>query len=201
MKKLREYADNKGLNDKRDKALVISFIKGDNNAFSSIYTVHVDGLFDYGTSLGFERETVKDAIQDIFIKLYLNKKHLKNIESLRFYLFRMLKNRLLDIFNSLNKEEPIETSELPFLLEDSILDFIIEEEGRLALEQKVNDLLNILTDRQKEAVYLRFLQEMEYDDVANLLDMTAPAVRKLISRAIKRMREEFLKKMGTKKSV
>ena len=51
-------------------------------------------------------------------------------------------------------------------------------------------MLEILTDKQKEAVYLRFIQELEYEEVANLLDMTAPAVRKLISRAIKRMRDE-----------
>ena len=126
-----------------DPILLFSFLKGDNNAFSSIYNKYVDELFAYGMGLGFERETLKDAIQDTFFKFYTNKKQLEGVTHLKYYLFRMLKN-----------------------------------------------LLKILTDRQKEAVYLRFIQELEYEEVANLLDMTAPAVRKLISRAIKRMRDE-----------
>ena len=67
---------------------------------------------------------------------------------------------------------------------------VVANEDKAAIETEIKNLLEILTDRQKEAVYLRFIQELEYEEVANLLDMTAPAVRKLISRAIKRMRDE-----------
>ena len=102
----------------------------------------------------------------------------------------MLKNRLFDIYKSLNKENIVEAPDLPFLIEPSVLDELIANEDKLALETEIKTLLEILTDRQREAVYLRFIQEMEYEDVADLLDMTAPAVRKLISRAIKRMRDE-----------
>ena len=169
-----------------DPILLFSFLKGDNNAFSSIYNKYVDELFAYGMGLGFERETLKDAIQDTFFKFYTNKKQLKSVTHLKYYLFRMLKNRLFDIYKSSNKENIIDVTDLPFLIEPSVLDELIANEDKATIE----NLLKILTDRQKEAVYLRFIQELEYEEVANLLDMTAPAVRKLISRAIKRMRDE-----------
>ena len=163
-----------------DPILLFSFLKGDNNAFSSIYNKYVDELFAYGIGLGFERETLKDAIQDTFFKFYTNKKQLEGVTHLKYYLFRMLKNRLFDIYKSSNKENIVDVTNLPFLIEPSVLDELVA----------IKNLLEILTDRQKEAVYLRFIQELEYEEVANLLDMTAPAVRKLISRAIKRMRDE-----------
>ena len=176
--------------NEEDITLLHSFLTGNNVAFSSIYSMYVDELFSYGLGLGFDEEVVKDAIQDIFVKFYINKKQLRDVVNLKYYLFRMIKNRLLDIYKSVAKENPLETSELPFLIEPSILDCMIAEEEKEDVEQRVGELLNVLTDRQKEAVYLRFIQEMEYEEVANLLDMTAPAVRKLISRAIKRMRDE-----------
>ena len=173
-----------------DPILLFSFLKGDNNAFSSIYNKYVDELFAYGIGLGFERETLKDAIQDTFFKFYTNKKQLEGVTHLKYYLFRMLKNRLFDIYKSSNKENIVDVTNLPFLIEPSVLDELIANEDKATIETEIKNLLKILTDRQKEAVYLRFIQELEYEEVANLLDMTAPAVRKLISRAIKRMRDE-----------
>ncbi|MDR0393877.1 MAG: sigma-70 family RNA polymerase sigma factor [Tannerella sp.] len=176
--------------DEEDIRLLYSFLNGDDGAFSFIYNKFVDELFSYGLGLGFEREVLKDAIQDIFVKFYMNKTQLKGVVHLKYYMFRMLKNRLLDIYKSVVKENPLEMSEFPFLIEPSVLDELIAGEDKANLELRVGELLRILTDRQKEAIYLHFIREMEYEEVANLLDMTAPAVRKLISRAIKRMRDE-----------
>lgn len=176
--------------NEEDIRLLHSFFNGKDDAFSSIYNKYVDELFSYGLGLGFDREILKDAIQDTFVKFYMSKTQLKAVVHLKYYLFRMLKNRLLDIHKSTIKENPLETSELPFLLEPSVLDELIADEEKENLERRVDELLQLLTDRQKEAVYLRYIQELEYEEVANLLDMTAPAVRKLISRAIKRMRDE-----------
>lgn len=102
----------------------------------------------------------------------------------------MLKNRLFDIYKSLKKETKEEVTDLPFLIEPSVLDELVAMEETLELESEMKALLGVLTDRQREAVYLRFIQEMEYEEMAVLLDMTAPAVRKLITRAMKRMRDE-----------
>ena len=173
-----------------DEALLISFLHGDNKAFASIYNKYVDTLFAYGIGLGFDRETLKDAIQDTFVKFYIHKKQLKEITLLKYYLLSMLRNRLLDIYKSTRKEEIFDPSELSFLVEADELDNLIEHEEKQSLIRRVNRLLDVLTGRQKEAVYLRFIQELEYEKIGNMLNMTAPAVRKLISRAIKRMREE-----------
>lgn len=190
MDNLDKQFKNKKIIEEEDKLLLESFLKGNDKAFSSIYNKYIDELFGYGLGLGFERETLKDAIQDTFFKLYLNKKQLQNVLQLKYYLFSILRNRLLDIYRATCKENRMDFIELPFVLEASILDTIIEQEERESLERRINLLFTVLTDRQKEAVYLRFIQEMEYEEIANLLGMTAPAVRKLISRAIGRMREE-----------
>ena len=112
----------------------------------------------------------------------------------------MLKNRLFDIYKSSNKENIVDVTNLPFLIEPSVLDELVANEDKAAIETEIKNLLEILTDRQKEAVYLRFIQELEYEEVANLLDMTAPAVRKLISRAINACVTKNFRKNGNKKN-
>lgn len=185
----KEHISNTQIPAKEDADLLMLFIKGDKEAFADIYNKYVDDLFSYGISLGFDRETVKDAIQDSFFKFYTNRKQLKGVNQLKFYLLRMLKNRLLDIYKSGSKNSTLETLELSFLQDTSIRDELIAHEEKTSLQQKVNNLLQSLTDRQREAVYLRFIQELEYEEVGSLLKMTVPATRKLISRAIKRMRD------------
>ena len=71
--------------------------RGDDASFSEIYNKVVDDLFAYGISLGFQRESCKDAIQDVFIKIYLSRKSLSHIHNITPYIFRSFKNRLIDI--------------------------------------------------------------------------------------------------------
>jgi len=51
------------------------------------------------------------------------------------------------------------------------LDSLIEEEERFELSQKIKLLLEQLTFRQREAVCLRYIYNMEYEEIADLLNM------------------------------
>ena len=72
----------------------------------------------------------------------------------------------------------------------NVLDTLIEEEERVYIEQMLEKCFRCLTGRQKEAIWLRFIQEVDYEEIGIQLDMTPHAVRKLISRAILRIRRQ-----------
>ena len=84
-----------------DEVVFQRFVDGDDAAFTFIYNKYVDLLLQYGRSLGFEKEVLKDAIQDVFVKLYLNRRNLSEVRNLKYYLFRSLKNNLLDMLKVL----------------------------------------------------------------------------------------------------
>ena len=71
----------------------------------------------------------------------------------------------------------------------TVLDELIRDEDRIQIQNGVEKYLNCLTSRQREAVYLRFIQDLDYEEIAVLLDMSPHGVRKLTSRAIIRIRE------------
>ena len=70
-----------------DEVVFQRFVDGDDAAFTFIYNKYVDLLLQYGRSLGFEKEVLNDAIQDVFVKLYLNRRSLSEVRNLKYYLF------------------------------------------------------------------------------------------------------------------
>lgn len=170
-----------------------NFLKyGDNHSFSVIYNTHVDKLHSYGLHLGFHHETCKDAIQDVFYKLYLSRESLSHVENLGAYLFKSIKNRLIDIVRKKKETKNIELFEESFTIDVTILDNIIDDENAALLKNKVEQLLNGLTSQQREAVYLRYMHELTYDEIGELLDINSESARKLMFRAMKRLREQTI---------
>jgi RNA polymerase sigma factor (sigma-70 family) len=166
------------------------FQEGNEDAFSFFYQFYLNDLYSYGISMGFGKDVVKDVIQDVFLKMYFEKKNFTSINHLKFFLLKSLKNRLYNIYKSKAVSATTEISEeiISFSITTTVLDKIIDEEDRTIIKQQLDKLLSELTSRQKEAVYLRFMQELEYDEIAEIMHITEHAARKLISRSLNRLR-------------
>lgn len=158
-----------------------------------LYKTYVNDLFSYALNLGFDRDTSMDAIHDVFYKICSDEKILDKIVNIRFYLLRALKNRLLDIYKQ--KRDVVEfstdseTEEIPFNIHVTVEDLIIEEEEQDIVRAKVEQLLESLTDRQREIIYLRYSQDCDYEEIAQLMHITVPACRKLFHKAIIKLRK------------
>lgn len=163
--------------------------KGDEESFSIIYNNYVDDLYSYGISMGFREESCKDAIQDVFIKLYVSKNRLSHIDNIAGYIFRSLKNRLIDIERKDFGKDSIETIEDRFTLEVTVLDNIIDSETASILKNKVNQLLKNITKNQREAVYLKYVIGLQHKEIADILNIREDSARKLLFRAMEKLRK------------
>lgn len=168
-------------------------MKNNESLCSWLYQNYVNELFSYGMALGMDRILLQDTIHDIFLHILENENILLEIKNLKFYLLRCLKNRLISIKRKDIYLENID--DLPdneFSISITGLDIIIDEEEKKAVKTRIEQLLQCLTNRQREAIYLRFMQGFDYEYIGPLLDMTPKAVRNLIYRAIERIREQHL---------
>lgn len=167
------------------------FLNGrtESDAFTQIYNFYVNDLLSYGISLGFDEETCRDAVHDLFYKLYVDRNKLIHVKNPTSYLLRSFRNRLFNIHNRKSKTSNIEDEDIPFRTDVTILDKIVNEEEAEKLKDIVSKLLNELTPRQREAIYLRYMQEMEYEEIAELLNMNSNSARRLVHRGIKTLRE------------
>ena len=171
-----------------DEELRNEFLDGSEEAYDTIYRTHIQSLYSYGLRLGLESEELKDYVQDIFYKLLCNPHLLDEVSNLRAYLFRALKNRWQNALRDTKPTTEINDSLPEFSGEVNALETIIDNEEREGMTMRLNNLLASLTSRQREAVFLRYIYELPYDEIAATLDMSVPSARNLISRAIEHMR-------------
>ncbi|MDR3267814.1 MAG: sigma-70 family RNA polymerase sigma factor [Tannerella sp.] len=157
-----------------------------NKTIDTVYRTYVHDLFSYALNLGFDREIAMDAIHDVFYTLCLDKDLLNHVIHIRFYLLRSLKNRLLNLHKQKKEvtELPPEGSateqEIPFSIHVTVEDLMIEAEEEEKIRQKVDQLLQNLTNRQREIIYLRYTMDCDYKEIAQLMHITVPACRKLM---------------------
>lgn len=153
------------------------------------YENYVNEMFSYGMAFGIEKEAVLDAIHDVFLHLYERGDNLA-VTNVKFYLLSSLKNRILSLkrkeMSFLHLED---NEEHEFFIKVDGFELIEDEELRKDCTQRVEKLLELLTNKQREVIYLRFMQELEYEEIAQILQITTKGARKLTYRAIGRMQE------------
>jgi RNA polymerase sigma factor (sigma-70 family) len=171
-----------------------SFLKGDDKSFSLIYQQHIDGLFLYGSKLSTDRELVRDCIQEIFIDLFLKRKKVsREIVNLKSYLFVSLRNGIIKkltqsrIFESIGEKE--DETEAPFNIEYEFQDQLIQLEISQEIIAKLQSKIKNLPPRQKEIIYLKFEEEMDYPEIAPILKISVESARKLLYRALLTLRK------------
>ena len=115
---------------------------------------------------------------------------------LNFFLFRSLKNRLIDIYKSKKEYFDIDPdiekrNALPFNFAVNVDEEIINKENGEIVKQQINEMLDSLTHRQREVIYLRYIQEYEYVQIAEILNISIHGCRKLVSKSILSLREKY----------
>lgn len=172
------------------------FLNGDKKALSQIFLMYHDDLYRYGRKIAGNSDIVEDCIQDMFLKLWNNRKNLKLILIIKPYLLRSLRNHIIDTLE-LNDDHQIfpdgtqEISNIVYSHEDFIIKEEVDEEAR----QKVIQALNKLKPSQKEIIYLRYFQDIDFESISKIMNMSVPSTRNLLSKSMKVLRDLMLSEL------
>lgn len=172
----------------KEQDVINEFVNGDNDAYTCIYNKYVKILFSYGKGLNFDQEVVKDCIQNVFFKILSNRNTLRDVQNIEYFLLRSLKNALLNSARSSKKWFDIDDYDNTFSIEVTVLDQLIDNEEKENIKIQVENLLASLTNRQREAIYLRYSLAMDYKDIAKMLNISVPSARNIIAKAMSKMR-------------
>ena len=168
--------------------LLASFQAGNIAAFSHLYNLHINFLFNYGLKLTIDKELLKDCIHDIFVKLYTKKDELGTIDNLRSYLFISLKNKLCDELRRRMYMSDTAVEEVSISTPTDVEDDYMEEEQRKNEFSLVRRLLDQLSPRQREALTLYYIEEKKYEDICEIMNMNYQSVRNLMHRGLTKLR-------------
>ena len=168
--------------------LLASFQAGNMAAFSQLYNLHINVLFNYGLKLTIDKELLKDCIHDIFVKLYTKKDELGTIDNLRSYLFISLKNKLCDELRRRMYMSDTVVEEVSLSTPTDVEDDYMAKEQRNNEFSLVKRLLDQLSPRQREALTLYYIEEKKYEDICEIMNMNYQSVRNLMHRGLTKLR-------------
>lgn len=179
--------------EKEDAALWQSFRAGDRLAFESLLKSHYGALLNYGLRMARDREFVQDCLHDFFVDLWNRRKRLQEVHSLRPYLLVAFRRRL---FKESNRNQWLRnagelTDDYDFEVQFTIETYLINNEVRHESLVRLKSNLEKLTKRQREVIYLRFYQEMEYEDIAQSLEINYHSVVNLMYEGLKSLRKNW----------
>ncbi len=162
------------------------------NEFVKSITPFKDKLFRLAKRLLVSTEEAEDATQEVLLKLWNKNENIDNYKSLEAFAMTMTKNYCLDQLKSkragnLKLVHDNYTDREPSLLQ------IIEDKDSLSWVEKS---INQLPEQQKMIVQLRDIEELEFEEIAIILEMKEIAVRVALSRARKTIRTFMQKTHG-----
>ncbi|SKC58269.1 RNA polymerase sigma factor [Ohtaekwangia koreensis] len=163
---------------------------GDEQAFSWLYDRYFKLLYNYGRKIGTSEAALEDGIHDLFVDLWRFRKTLSSTTSVRFYLYRSLRRRLMrnDSRNSYFTSDGSIIEDALKASTPSSEENLIDEEDNHQRIYRLKKLLSDLSPRQYEALILRYYDEMAFDEIAAILNVNEQSARNLVQRGLLQLR-------------
>lgn len=180
--------------DQEPLRLAITWIQrlqqNDEDALASLMDLYYDDLYNYAARFTKDDGLIKDCIQEVFISLWQRRETVGTILSPKYYFLRAIKNKIL---KSLHKNIRTATSanlpaEYDFYYEFSIERVIIEKQVSEEKGEKLRKTLSLLSKRQKEIIYLKYYQNLDHGQIAELMSLSSQSVYNLLHEAIYKLR-------------
>ncbi|MFM9907740.1 MAG: RNA polymerase sigma factor [Chitinophagaceae bacterium] len=168
------------------------FRNGEVDALECIYRDNIKSMINYGLKITSDLDLIKDSIQDLFIELWKSRQNLSDTDQPKFYLFRVLRNKLSKVIShqSFVSEREMKLSFDSLHTEYVELEIVYKEQ-QVENNNTLSQLLKKLPHRQQEAIYLRFYQNLPYEVIAATMNMNYQSVLNIMQRALKTLRMEF----------
>lgn len=148
-----------------------------------------DKVFRLAKRLLVSTEEAEDATQELYFKLWKNNKKLEDYKSIEAFAMTMTKNYCFDRLKS-KQANTIK------LVHTNYEDKEISLQHKVELNDSVNlvhKLIEALPEQQKIIIQLRDIEEYEFEEIAEILQINQTAVRVALSRARKTIREQLTK--------
>jgi RNA polymerase sigma factor (sigma-70 family) len=174
----------------RERVVWSSLKQGNRAALDYIFAKYIRLLYAYGNKITKDYALVEDCIQDLFVELWNKRGTLTDSCHIKFYLMKSLRRR---IARRLMIETRLPTEVLAEQEYENSLDFsvefqMIQEQSLMEQRQKLTEAMSQLTERQREAVYLKFYEHLSYEQIAEIMNLTVKSAYKLIGKSIDSLR-------------
>jgi RNA polymerase sigma factor (sigma-70 family) len=174
------------LSSKHEAEIWCHLRAGDKKALSFFYTKYFDTLYNYGRKITKDCGLTEDSIQDLFMELWNTKERLGEVSNVKYYLFKALRRKIIYKLSLLSR---LPASDIDsFEIELSHKSHYLSEQINHDIREKMAQMVNTLSAKQKESIFLIYYEELSYEEAALIMELKVKTVYNLIHLAISKLR-------------
>lgn len=170
-----------------DEELMFLFQKGDYDAYNEIVDRYKNKLITHIFFYLKDREASEDVVQDALVRLYLNKDKYNGSAKLSTWVYTIAINLAKTALIKRGKVNKVSIT----AKDDDNSDFEIKDESMIAdkelyrkeLNEKIFSSIDKLDEKLKEVVLLRDINELSYEEIADILEIPIGTVKSRLNRA------------------
>ena len=147
------------------------------------YDEYASGLFRYAVVIVRHREAAQDAVQEVFLRYFVARSQGQRIVSPKAWLYRVLRNYLLDSLKSSSVKREIGMEEVR-----QVIDIGQNPEVSYHHRELARRVSSLLAPRELECLRLRN-EGFGYEEIASILSVQTGTVAALLARGQKKIRK------------
>lgn len=173
--------------------------QSDRLAFDSLFRSMYPQLVKFAATYTHEKSSAADIVQDSFISLWQNRTSIDPGQSLKAYLYRIVRNRALNYLR--NRSSEITQSEI--IVEDELqpAEKVDSNENADELSEKFSEWIEQLPDRQQEAFELSRFEGLNHEEIASVMEVSPKTVNNHIVAALKQLRSMYEEYSGKSSNI
>ncbi len=195
-------ADASGDDPERDIRLMEKVRSGDAEAFRELVEAHQHRVIGTVTRMIGDANDAEDLAQQIFVRVWKSAPRWEPTAKFTTWLYTILRNL---VFNECRRRARHKATSLDAAMDDQdrpqqFADGNVKPPDTAMLDEEMQDAIESaiqeLPEAQRMAVVMRRYQDVSYEEIGEVLDLTVPAVKSLLFRARTDLREKLRKYLG-----
>jgi RNA polymerase sigma-70 factor (family 1) len=170
-----------------EKALLTRVAQGDEQAFASLFHTWRDKLYFFTLRITNSPEIARDLVQDVFVKVWVNRSSLVEVTNFSAWLYRVTQNHAL----SGMRRMALETTILAEIQRKAATSRQPTDEALLykQLQEKLQAAIDRLPPQQKLVYTLSRIEGLKHEEIANRLHLSVNTVRNHMTEALRNIKD------------
>ncbi|TWR26854.1 sigma-70 family RNA polymerase sigma factor [Mucilaginibacter achroorhodeus] len=162
-----------------EKELLLEVARGSEHAFSTLFTAYSGRLGNHIYRITESIELAEEVVQDVFLKIWLNREALIGIDSFKSYLYVLSKNHALNCLRKVAKERIQQKA-----LEVNAIDLVSEDNtDKNSYYELLDKAIDHLPPQQQKVYLLSRHKRLKYDEIAAQMGLSRETVKKYLQGA------------------
>lgn len=162
--------------------------RDDKKALDELYQYYYPRL--YGFSKGFLKveDDIDDILQDVFVKIWLNRRKINSVETFNSWIFTITKNAILSYFREKTRHNEFESRLQQLATAEVVLHSEVEYED---LKKQTDKIIEKLPEKRKEIFRLSREEGLSYKEISEKMGISIKTVEDHMVHALRYLRGQL----------